>query len=83
MKKFIVCDKCGYRFLSEKIKLRFRTLDKDQGVTEQFFRCPKCKAKYTVFVSSPEIRRLIMEHKKIDAFEAERKLRDLYRDKIG
>ena len=54
-----ICNKCGYKIDSMKIKIKDKILDRNKDVREEFFRCPKCNAKYIVLLMDPELRRLI------------------------
>lgn len=74
----IKCDKCDHVFSPESIYILERTIDNDRGVREQYFRCPKCKAKYTTLVTDPEVRRLIKAGKNEEAAQAAQALRTRY-----
>lgn len=79
----IKCNKCGRKFSHMDIKIKDRILDRENDVREEYYKCPKCKAKYTILVTDPEERRLIAEGKKDEAKVYASRLRERYLDKIG
>lgn len=63
--KTCVCDNCEHEFA---IEVREELIDRDENgekIFEQFFLCPNCLTRYTVFISDPFMRRKIWERKKI------------------
>lgn len=79
--KRIICDKCGAKFSELNIKVKSVIVDKDKDVRKQYFKCPKCKEKYTVLITDPVIRKLISEGKKYEAKARELMLRAFYEEK--
>ena len=79
MRKNITCDKCGHKFSYTDIKIKDRILDKENDVREEYFKCPKCKANYTILITDPEIRKLIADGNKDEAKEREVFLKSIYK----
>lgn len=52
--KTCICDKCGKEI---EITVKEETIDKN--ITEQFFVCPKCDQRYTIFISDSFMRQKI------------------------
>lgn len=78
----IKCDKCGRKFSHMDIKIKDRILDKENDVREEYYKCPKCKAKYTILVTDPDVRALISEGDKAAAKLRELTLRERYRERL-
>lgn len=52
----VICDKCSKKF---EVKMKKRTHGVD--ITEHYFICPKCRKRYTSYVTDQEVRRLQKE----------------------
>lgn len=63
--KTCICDNCKHEI---SIDVQEKLIDRDENgekILEQFFLCPDCLTRYTVFISDPFMRRKIWERKKI------------------
>ena len=81
MKNLIICDKCGHIFNYMNVRIKSRIVDKIADVREQYYKCPKCNAKYTTMITDPEIRRLIDHGEKYAAKLLEDELKKKYFEK--
>jgi len=63
--KTCICDNCEYEIA---IEVREEMIDRDEHgekIYEQFFLCPNCLTRYSVFISDAFMRRKIWERKRI------------------
>lgn len=78
MRNNITCERCGHKFSSADIKIIDRILDKENDVREEYFKCPKCKTKYTILITDPEVRKLISAGKRDEARQREIYLKEQF-----
>lgn len=83
MIRTIMCDKCGHSFSVSQIKPHTMIVNKEEKVLERYFRCPKCRKKYSFLVFDPEVDYLIKVKKKAQAEEREKMLREKYKDVLS
>lgn len=61
--KTCICDKCNTEI---GFDIRKEVIDRDKNgeeIIEQFFICPKCGARYTIFISDQFMRKKIAARK--------------------
>ncbi len=62
----IKCDQCGKEFKLTEKNYKKHWLDKDKTIEKSYFNCPKCKQKYTVCITDPEVRAIMEDCKVIE-----------------
>ncbi len=63
--KTCICDKCSTEI---EINVQEEVIDQDKDgkdITEQFFVCPECNARYTIFISDRFMRQKIAARKRL------------------
>lgn len=59
----IVCNNCNKGFSPNKVKVKERKVT--DGITELYYKCPKCKFKYTITYQDEEVRQNIKRIKEL------------------
>lgn len=55
----VFCDDCEHKFKIDEKSIKKVWLNKEKGIEEKHFCCPKCKKKYVISITDEEVRNII------------------------